>query len=72
MLAVVSRECYELVEDRLLLARRHVAVSRSNGLNQFLACSHADSPLLGHILPPPAYPTSNNLHEATGHQMWQI
>jgi hypothetical protein len=37
--------------ERHLLARRRVSVSRSNGLDQFLACIHADPPLFRHVLP---------------------
>ncbi len=65
MLAVISRQSDEFVEDLDPVVESRTAISRSKRLGQFFACGHADSPL--HVvLLPPDNPTGSNLREATG------
>ena len=52
MLAVISRQSYEFVEDLDPVAESRTVLSRSQRLGQFFACCHTDSPL--HVVRLPA------------------
>ena len=68
---VVAGQRHELVEDLDPITERRAAISRPLGLNQRLACCHADLPRHAALLPPD-HPTGSNLREATGQLGEQI
>ena len=52
VLTVESGQRYELVENLLLFGLRCASIPRADGRGQLLACGHAHSPLLRHLVPP--------------------